>query len=232
MPTFALLREVVINRGETSNYGGRAPARRDSHDTNCAEWEQRTVPVEQSRDKQRPSIGIILPVDVIRTSIDEEDNYTVLKRSSCVLLASIAVALLWGCTSNPATATPEADFFVNAGAAFPIAFGETAAVQTVAGAVFLVRFADVVSDSRCAAGAACEEPGFAAIELSVQTALALNDVVTEVPPEADVSIVVEEITIEFLEVVPEAQDGVLVPLLDYRLGLRVTQTGDLGIPVQ
>ena len=118
---------------------------------------------------------------------------------------------------------------VDLGQDFVLAPGER---RQVARPSLTVRFVEVTGDSRCPAGTTCDEPGFATVELSVQTSLALNDVQAELPPEGTVEIVVEELTIEFLQLLPEAQEGVTIDLLDYRLGLRVTQTGDLGIPVQ
>ena len=41
--------------------------------------------------------------------------------------------------------------------------------------------------------------------------------------------VVEELTIDVIELRPEAQEGVTIDLLDYAVALRVRQTGDLGV---
>ena len=149
-------------------------------------------------------------------------------RSPLVLLAGIAVAVLWGCNSNSAGTLPDADFFVNEGQGFPLRVGETAGVQTIS-VVSIVRFTGVVNDSRCPENAQCEDAGFATVALSVQSALAVTDVELQVPPGGGAEMVVEELTVEVLELRPDAQEGVTIDLLDYVVVLRVRQTSDLGV---
>jgi len=73
------------------------------------------------------------------------------------------------------------------------------------------------------------DAGFATIVLSVQSALAVNEVQIQVPPSGEAQVVVEELTIDVLDLRPAAQEGVEINLLDYTVALRVRQTGELGI---
>ena len=52
----------------------------------------------------------------------------------------------------------------------------------------------------------------------------------QVPPEADVQVIVEEVTVDILAVSPAAQEGVTIDILDYEFAMRVTETGTIGIP--
>lgn len=150
-------------------------------------------------------------------------------RASRVLLASVAVVILWGCTSDNRGTLPDADFFVRQGQAFLIRVGDTAGVQTTT-TIVIVQLSDVLNDSRCPVDVTCVTAGHATVRLSVQTALAVQDVNVEVPPDAGVDVVVEEVTIEVLELRPPARDGVTIDLLDYQIVLRVIETGSIGIP--
>ncbi len=153
-----------------------------------------------------------------------------LLRSTRVLLLSAAIAVLVGCSSNSGTTLPTADFFVGEGQGFLIKVGQTGGVQTLSGTIFLVNFNNVLGDSRCPEGVTCVQEGAATIALSVQTSLALNDVEVDIPPSGTGEVVVEELTIEFIRLTPAAEDGVQIDLLDYELGLRAMQTGDIGVP--
>ena len=148
-------------------------------------------------------------------------------RTTLVLLATTAVALVWGCTSSNQT-LPDADFFVSDGQPFLIRVGETAGVQTAA-TINIVRFAGVPFDTRCPETSTCETPGFATVVLSVQSALAVSEVEINVPPEGDVTVQVEELSITVIELRPAAEEGVEINQLDYVVALRVSQTEDLGI---
>ena len=152
-------------------------------------------------------------------------------RSPRVLLAFTAVAILVGCTSNNSAQLPDADFFVSQGAPFLIRFGESAGVQTPSTFV-IVQMSDVLNDSRCPATVQCVDAGFVTVRLAVQTALTVQDVDIEVPPDGTVDVQVEEITIQILQVRPAAQEGVTINLIDYEVAMRLAQTGDLGVPQQ
>ena len=149
-------------------------------------------------------------------------------RTTLVLLASVAVSILWGCNSNSQATLPDADIFVNDGQPFSMRVGETAGIQTQS-AVNVIRFSGVLDDSRCPENVQCVVAGFATIVLSVQSALAVTEVQIPIPPSGEAQMVVEELTIDVLELRPVAQDGVEINLLDYAVALRVRQTGDLGI---
>ena len=149
-------------------------------------------------------------------------------RTPLVLLASIAVAILWGCNSNSQGTLPDADFFVSDGQGFSMRVGETAGVQTVS-AINVIRFSGVLNDSRCPASVQCVDAGFATIVLAVQSALAVTEVQIQVPPSGEAQMVVEELTIDVIELRPAAQEGVEINLLDYAVALRVRQTSDLGV---
>jgi hypothetical protein len=149
-----------------------------------------------------------------------------------VLRSSFAFAVaatLVACTSNSSSQLPEADLYVAPGQLFGLRVGETAAV--VASATFdLVRFNGVVNDSRCPAGVNCVTEGYATVFLSVQTALAVTDVQMPVPPGGSVERTVEELTIEIVELRPAAQEGVNIDPLAYLAGMRVRETGSIGVP--
>lgn len=147
-------------------------------------------------------------------------------RTPLVLLAAVAVAILWGCTGSTAT-LPDADFFVTQGAPFQTRVGETVGVETP-DSIILVSMSDVLDDSRCPVNVACVDAGHATVRLAIQTALAVQDVDIEVPPTGEVQVVVEEVTVTVLGLLPEAQEGVTIGLLEYLVGLRVVQTGEIG----
>ncbi len=149
-------------------------------------------------------------------------------RTHLVLLASIAVAILWGCNSNSQGTLPDADFFASDGQGFSMRVGETAGVQTVS-AINVIRFSGVLNDSRCPESVQCVDAGFATIVLAVQSALAVTEVQIQVPPSGEAQMVVEELTIDVIELRPAAQEGVEINLLDYAVALRVRQTSDLGV---
>jgi len=152
----------------------------------------------------------------------------VLIRTPLVLLASIAVAILWGCNSNSQGTLPEADFFVSDGQGFTLRVGETAGIQTVS-AINIIRFSGVLDDSRCPENVQCAVAGFATVLLSVQSALAITEIQLQVPPGGTAQMVVEELTIDVIALNPAAEAGIEINLLDYAVALRVRQTSDLGI---
>ena len=170
-----------------------------------------------------------LPRQQIRTSIDQEDNDNVRFRTPRVLLVVVAVAVLWGCTGNSGATLPDADFFVTQGSPFLLRFGESVGIQTPS-TIVIVQLSDVLGDSRCPDTVTCVEAGHISLRLAVQTALAVQDVDVQVPPEADVQVLVEEVTVDILAVSPAAQEGVTIDILDYEFAMRVTETGDIGIP--
>lgn len=145
-----------------------------------------------------------------------------------VLVAAVAVAILWGCTGSSTSALPDADFFVPQGVPFQIRVGETVGVETPS-TIVLVQMSDVLNDSRCPIDVTCIDAGFATVRLTVQTALAVQDVDIEVPPQGGTEAVVEEVTVTVLGLLPEAQEGVTIDLLDYVMALRVVQTGEVGL---
>jgi hypothetical protein len=146
-----------------------------------------------------------------------------------VLLAAVAVAVVWGCTGSSNPAFPDADFFVSQGSPFLLRIGETVGIQTF-DTIVIVQMSDVLNDSRCPEDVTCVSAGFATVRLAVQTALEVQDVNIDVPPDGAAEVVVEEVTVTVLGLNPPAQDGVTVDLLDYEMALRVVQTGDLGVP--
>ena len=150
-------------------------------------------------------------------------------RTPMVLLAVVAVAVLWGCTGSSAPTVPDADFFVTQGSAFLLRFGESVGVQTPS-TVVIVQLSDVLGDSRCPDTVTCVEAGHVTLLLAVQTALSVQDVEVLVPPEADVQVIVEEVTVDILRVSPAAQEGVTIDILDYKFVMRVAETGGIGIP--
>ena len=152
-------------------------------------------------------------------------------RTSLVLPAVVAVAILWGCAGSSSATLPDADFFVTQGAPFQIRIGETVGVETPS-AIVLVQLSDVLDDSRCPVNVTCVAAGHATVRLAVQTALAVQDVEIEVPPDGETEVVVEEVTVTVLGLNPEAQEGVTINLLDYQIVLRVVQTGELGLSQQ
>jgi hypothetical protein len=146
-----------------------------------------------------------------------------------VLLAAVAVAVVWGCTGSSNPAFPDADFFVSQGSPFLLRIGETVGIQTF-DTIVIVQMSDVLNDSRCPEDVTCVSAGFATVRLAVQTALEVQDVNIDVPPDGAAEVVVEEVTVTVLGLNPPAQDGVTIDLLDYEMALRVVQTGDLGVP--
>ncbi len=168
--------------------------------------------------------------NLIRTSIDFEDN-TLLFRSSVFLPSSIVACLFLGCATNPTGTQPDADFFVREGSSFVLRVGDTAGIQTL-NALVLVRFSDVLQDNRCPTTLPCSDEGHATVQVAVQTALTAQEVQVDMPTNGNVDVIVEEVTIEFLRLEPIAQEDVSVPLLDYKLALRVNQTGGIDIPTK
>ena len=152
-------------------------------------------------------------------------------RTPLVLLAGVAVAILWGCTSSSNQTLPDADFFVTQGTPFRIRIGESAGIQTFS-TIVIVQMSDVLDDSRCPENVTCIEAGHATVRLAVQTALAVQDVDIEVPPDGNTEVVVEEVTVTVLGLLPDAQEGVTIDLLDYEIDLSVAETGDIGVPQQ
>jgi len=148
-------------------------------------------------------------------------------RSPMVLLASVAVAILVGCSQSNVAQLPEADFFVTQGDPFLIRLGETVGVQTPA-TIVIVQMSDVLGDSRCPETVQCVVAGALRIRLAVQTALKVQDVDIEVPPDGDVQVVVEEVTVDIINVLPPAMEGITIDILDYEVGMRITQTSDIG----
>ena len=144
-----------------------------------------------------------------------------------VLLASVAVAILVGCSQSDTARLPEADFFVPQGAPFLIRLGETVGVSTPS-TIALVSLSDVLNDSRCPETVECVDAGAVTIRLAIQTALSVQDVDIDVPPGGDVDVVVEEVTVTIITVNPAAMEGVTIDLLDYEVGMSLTETGDVN----
>ena len=144
-------------------------------------------------------------------------------RTPKVLLVFVAVAILWGCTGNSSSTLPDADFFVTQGAPFLLRLGESVGVQTPS-TIVLIQVSDVLGDTRCPENVTCVDAGSVTLELAVQTELAVQDVTVEVPPEGNVQVVVEEVTIDILGVRPAAQEGVIIDLLDYETAMSVVET--------
>ncbi len=170
-----------------------------------------------------------LPRCRIRTSIDVEDNYIVRFRTPKVLLAFVAVAILWGCSQSDTPTLPDADFFVTQGTPVLLRFGESVGVQTPA-SVVLVQMSDLLQDSRCPETVTCVEAGHATVRLAVQTALSIQEIEVEVPPDGDVEVVVEEVTLRIIGLRPAAQEDVTIDVLDYALAFSLIQTGEIGVP--
>ena len=145
------------------------------------------------------------------------------------LAALLSVLVLTACTSSSGTELPEADFFLSAGQQFALRVGETGGVVT-SQTIALVRFNGVTQDSRCPADVQCVTAGFATVFLSVQSALNVQDVTLDVPPEGTAELVVDELTVTALGVRPNALEGVTIDPLDYVVGLTVTESGTIGIP--
>ena len=148
-------------------------------------------------------------------------------RAVLAFISAFAIAILWGCTSNDAGILPDADFFVTSGQAFGLRVGDTVGIQTPS-SIAVISFSDVLSDTRCPTDVACVTAGEANVIISVQSALAVQDVQIPVPPSGMASAVVEELLVEVLELDPAAQDGVQLGLLDYRVALRVTEIENAG----
>ncbi len=149
-------------------------------------------------------------------------------RTPKVLLAFVAVAVLQGCSQNT-PGLPDADFFVTQGAPFRLRFGESVGIQTPS-TIVIVQMSDVLEDSRCPENVTCVEAGHVTIRLAVQTTLSVQDVDVQVPPEGDVQVVVEEVTVDIIGVLPAAREGVTIEILEYETAMRVVETGGIGIP--
>ena len=152
-----------------------------------------------------------------------EDNDNVRLRTPKVLLVFVAVAILWGCTGNSGPTLPDADFFVAQGAPFLLRLGQSVGIQTPS-TIVIVQVSDVLGDTRCPENVTCVEAGHVTLQIAVQTELAVQDVIVEVPPEGNVQVVVEEVTLDILGVRPAAQDGVTINILDYETALSVFET--------
>jgi hypothetical protein len=133
--------------------------------------------------------------------------------------------ILAACTSS-STQLPDADFFVGAGQNFGLRVGDTAGVVTTT-SIVLVRFNAVLDDSRCPEDVECVQAGFATVSLTVQTALEVTDTTLEVPPDGNVSVEVEEVTVDLIELRPPAQSGVTIDPLSYVTIMRVRETGSI-----
>jgi len=144
-------------------------------------------------------------------------------RTPKVLLVFFAVAILWGCTGNSNPTLPDADFFVPQGTPFLLRLGESVGVQTPS-TIVIVQVSELFGDTRCPENVTCVDAGSVTLELAVQTELAVQDVTVEVPPEGNVQVVVEEVTIDILGVRPAAQEGVIIDLLDYETAMSVVET--------
>ena len=144
-------------------------------------------------------------------------------RTPKVLLVFVAVAILWGCTGNSGPTLPDADFFVTQGAPFLLRLGQSVGIQTPS-TIVIVQVSDVLGDTRCPENITCVEAGHVTLQIAVQTELAVQDVIVEVPPEGNVQVVVEEVTLDILGVRPAAQDGVTINILDYETALSVFET--------
>lgn len=144
-------------------------------------------------------------------------------RTPKVLLGFAAVAILWGCTGSSNSTLPDADFFVTQGAPFLLRLGESVGVQTPS-TIVIVQVSDVLGDTRCPENVTCVEAGHVTLEIAVQTELAVQDVTVEVPPEGNVQVVVEEVTIDIIGVRPAAQEGVTIGLLEYETAMSVVET--------
>lgn len=144
-------------------------------------------------------------------------------RTPKVLLVFVAVAILWGCTGNSGPTLPDADFFVVQGAPFLLRLGQSVGIQTPS-TIVIVQVSDVLGDTRCPENITCVEAGHVTLQIAVQTELAVQDVIVEVPPEGNVQVVVEEVTLDILGVRPAAQDGVTINILDYETALSVFET--------
>jgi hypothetical protein len=101
--------------------------------------------------------------------------------------------------------------------------GESVGVQT-ASTIVIVAVSDVLGDTRCPENVTCVEAGSVTLEIAVQTALAVQDVIVEVPPEGNVQVIVEEVTIDILGVRPAAQEDVSIGLLEYETAMSVFET--------
>jgi hypothetical protein len=146
------------------------------------------------------------------------------------LLALLTVLVLCACTSNSGPTLPDADFYVNAGQAFPLQVGQTVGAVLSTNAFVLVRFSGVSQDSRCPADVTCVQAGSATVQLSVQTTLDVQEIEIEVPPTGEAQQEVAEVTVVVLGLQPAAQSGVTINPLDYVVGLRVDETGSIPLP--
>jgi hypothetical protein len=134
--------------------------------------------------------------------------------------------ILFACSSNTGTQLPNADFFVSPGQQFGLQIGQTGGVMTNT-AIVLVRFDGVGADSRCPVDAECITAGFATCQVTVQTALSIQQVTLDVPPSGTVEQVVDEVTVQAIGLRPNAQSGVTIDPLSYVIGLTVLETGSI-----
>jgi hypothetical protein len=134
--------------------------------------------------------------------------------------------VLAACTSNSSSQIPEADFYVSVGQPFGLRVGDTAGVVTST-SIDLVRFNGVLDDSRCPEDAECVQAGYATVSLSVQTALEITDITIQVPPDGNVEQEVEEVTIDVIELRPQAQSGISTDPLSYITIMSVRETGSI-----
>ena len=148
---------------------------------------------------------------------------TSLSKTAATLLG--VILLFTSCSSNSGPTLPNADFFVSPGQPFLLRVGDTAGV-VIPTAIVLVRFDGVLEDSRCPVNVTCVQAGHALASLSVQTTLTLQEIQIEVPPQGGAQQVVEEITLDVVEVRPPAQEGVTIGFLDYQVAMSVLSTGN------
>ena len=135
-------------------------------------------------------------------------------------ILNISLFLLTACTGSTNTQLPDADFFVSEGQPFLLRVGDTAGVAAPA-AFVLVRFDGILGDSRCPENTTCVTAGFATLSLTVQTALDVQNITVDFPPEGEVQVTVEEATLTLTQLDPPAQEGVEIPLLDYQVRMSV-----------
>lgn len=153
-----------------------------------------------------------------------------MRRVNFAILLSLSLSASLACTNTSGrSSVPDADFFVAAGQAFLMRFGDTAGVSTPT-QIVIVRFTTVLSDSRCPEEVTCVTAGEASIVLTVQTSLALNDVTIAVPPSGEAEVEVEGVTIQVVTLRPAAMEGVTIAPIDYAVGLRVLETSIPTLP--
>jgi aconitase B len=141
----------------------------------------------------------------------------------------IYVALLVGCTSSNQSSIPEADFYIQENSPFGLRVGDTVGI-VARSAIDLVRFNLVQEDSRCPVDVECPQAGAAVILLTVQTALNVQELQLDMPPDGEVTLEVQELTLVFTRLTPPAMDGVEIEQLQYQLIGRGFQSRDLNLP--